>query len=131
MKYFDYIEEKLQGFIRKYYSLKTWNRKYVRELSKYLIENVIPNKTDKNKFRKEFSIPKDAKLIGIVGRLVPIKNHQLFLEIAEMIIKECSDVYFAIIGDGELKHNIEEEILSRNLSDRVFITGFIKDGAGR
>jgi len=33
-----------RAFIRKYYSLKTWNRKYVRQLSKYLIENVIPNK---------------------------------------------------------------------------------------
>ena len=43
---------KQRYIIRKYYSLKSWNRKYVRELSKYLIENVIPNKKE-NKDMKQ------------------------------------------------------------------------------
>jgi len=93
----------------------------------FQFENVIPSKTDKGKFREMHSIPKDAKLIGIIGRLVPIKNHQLFLEIAEKIIKKHTNVYFSIIGDGELRGNIEKEILTQKLSDRVFITGFIKN----
>ena len=78
-------------------------------------------------FRDKYNVPSEAKLIGIIGRLVPIKNHSLFLEIAESIAKVNQDVYFAIIGDGELREDIEKEIETRGLKDRVFITGFLKN----
>lgn len=93
----------------------------------FQFENVIPVETDKGKFRQMYSVPNDAKLIGIVGRLVPIKNHILFLDIAEKVINKHTNVYFSIIGDGELRKDIENKILTRNLGKRVFITGFIKD----
>lgn len=93
----------------------------------FQFQNVIPAETDKGVFRKEHNIPDKALLIGIIGRLVPIKNHKLFLSIAEEILKDHEDVYFAIIGDGELRKEIEREIELKRLSDRVFITGFIED----
>lgn len=93
----------------------------------FQFENVIPTKDDKSKFREKHNLSEDVKLIGIVGRLVPIKNHHLFLEIAEEIIKDHSNVYFPIIGDGELREDIEKEIVTRNLNERVFVTGFIKN----
>ncbi|MFA5498526.1 MAG: glycosyltransferase [Candidatus Cloacimonadia bacterium] len=78
-------------------------------------------------FRKEYNVPAVAKLIGIIGRLVPIKNHNLFLEIAENILKSHPDVYFAIIGDGELRADVEADIISKGLQDRIFITGFLQN----
>ena len=30
-------------------------------------------------FREEFGIPEDAPIVAIVGRIFPIKNHELFL----------------------------------------------------
>ena len=89
--------------------------------------NVIPSEEDRNKFRHKYNIPLDAKLIGIVGRLVPVKNHLLFLSIAQDILNEKDDVYFTLIGDGELREHLEQEIKQRNISDRVIITGFIED----
>ena len=38
-------------------------------------------------FRREYGIPDDVPLIGIVGRLVPVKNHRLFLEAAALLLK--------------------------------------------
>ena len=48
--------------------------------------------------------------IGIVGRLVPIKNHRLFLEAAAKVIQDnpALDLKFKIIGDGELRAELEE-----------------------
>lgn len=93
----------------------------------FQFQNVIPDEEERGKFRERFRVPDHAKLVGIVGRIVPIKNHQLFLEIAEEIVRQCEDVYFAIIGDGELREEIESEISKRNLDRKVFITGFIED----
>lgn len=90
-------------------------------------EDILPNKTDTGLFRKKYKIPIKADLIGIVGRLTPIKNHMLFLNICEEVLKKYQDVYFAIIGDGELKEQLEEEINKRGLKPNVFITGFIKN----
>lgn len=93
----------------------------------FQFDNIIPNELDKHKFREKYSIPRNAKLVGIVGRLVSIKNHYLFLDIAEKLLKKYSDIYFPIIGDGELRCDIEKEIESRKLGKNVFITGFIKE----
>ncbi|MBW6516385.1 MAG: glycosyltransferase family 4 protein [Candidatus Cloacimonetes bacterium] len=92
----------------------------------FQLDSVIPSTRDRNKFRSRYNIPADGVLIGIVGRLVPVKNHQLFLEIAHELLQK-RDIYFAIIGDGELRESLEEEIKKRNIAHRVLITGFIED----
>ncbi len=61
-------------------------------------------------FRTEYGIKDDEVAIGIIGRLVPIKNHSLFLK----GIKKVADVgnkqiRAFIIGDGELRQQIEKE----------------------
>jgi glycosyltransferase involved in cell wall biosynthesis len=50
----------------------------------------------------------DTLNIGIIGRLVPIKNHRLFLDAASIIIKDNPSlkVKFKVIGDGELKKDL-------------------------
>jgi glycosyltransferase involved in cell wall biosynthesis len=40
--------------------------------------------------------------VGIVGRLSPIKNHCLFLEVAARIAAVRPDVRFLVVGGGEL-----------------------------
>jgi glycosyltransferase involved in cell wall biosynthesis len=48
--------------------------------------------------------------IGIVGRLVPVKNHRLFLDAAAKFMQNNRNinVRFKIIGDGELRKNLKE-----------------------
>lgn len=90
-------------------------------------ENVIPSLSDIGKFRKKYSIPQEAKLIGIIGRLAPIKNHKLFIDIAERLLKKYDNLFFSIIGDGELNGYLQGEINRRNLNDKIIITGVIKN----
>ena len=70
--------------------------------------------------------------IGIVGRLVPIKNHRLFLEGAAKVIRDnpALDLRFKIIGDGELRAELEEFSRKLNLSSAVEFSGWQKDLSG-
>ena len=85
--------------------------------------------------REQYSLPAEAIIISIIGRLVPIKNHALFVEIAEQIIKQEDNVYFFLIGDGNQKQHIQQQLTQRRLAwqersaasnnARVFFTSWI------
>jgi glycosyltransferase involved in cell wall biosynthesis len=59
-------------------------------------------------FRSHYSINKDEVAIGIIGRLVPIKNHALFLEaLKNVMTRTTKKVRAFIIGDGEERDKLE------------------------
>lgn len=59
-------------------------------------------------FRAEFGVPGDAIAIGIIGRLVPVKNHYLFLKALKHVLENTSKKIKAfIIGDGETRADLE------------------------
>ncbi len=58
-------------------------------------------------FREQYKLANDEIAIGIIGRLVPIKNHQYFLESVKAIKeRNTKKLKFFIIGDGELKSEL-------------------------
>jgi glycosyltransferase involved in cell wall biosynthesis len=62
----------------------------------------------RQKFRNEFNLDNDEIAVGIIGRLVPVKNHEMFLNVAAQILKQTDKkVRFFIIGDGEERKKIE------------------------
>jgi len=74
------------------------------------LDNFIINQEEKrNKFRKEFGLDDDFVAIGIIGRLVPIKNHSLFLKGLKYVLNNTTVKLKAfIIGDGESRAAIEQ-----------------------
>ena len=76
------------------------------ELEKFLTDQDKKRK----RFREEFGIADHEVAIGITGRLVPIKNHFLFLEGLRYVISNSSKQIKAfIIGDGETRQAIEQK----------------------
>ena len=67
------------------------------------------NMQDKrSKFRVRYNIADDEIAIGIIGRLVPIKNHKLFIEACKIVLEKTQQkIRLLIIGDGEDRLNIE------------------------
>lgn len=67
------------------------------------------DKEDKRKaFRTKYNVADDEIAIGIVGRLVPIKNHELFLKAIHLVTQKTQrKIRVFIIGDGEQRQNIE------------------------
>jgi glycosyltransferase involved in cell wall biosynthesis len=78
-------------------------------------------------FRAKFGIDSTAPLIGIIGRLVPIKNHALFLQAAHIVRQSLPNAVFAIIGDGELRPEAEALVDSLDLRANVCFTSWQND----
>ena len=88
------------------------------------------NKTDnRNKTRSAFGLNDSEIAIAIVGRLAPIKNHDLFLKCASVIHEKTSKkvVYF-IVGGGEEFRSIEEKVNALKAKGiDIRMTSWIKD----
>ena len=70
--------------------------------------------------------------IGIIGRLVPIKNHLLFLNAAARIISGNPDtpLRFKVIGDGELRGPLERHAQNTGIGRYVDFLGWQEDLPG-
>ncbi|PKM44124.1 MAG: hypothetical protein CVV03_07985 [Firmicutes bacterium HGW-Firmicutes-8] len=90
----------------------------------YYIPNSVPDIKDKRKI----DIPlKEKQLlkVGIVGRLTHQKGHQYFLDAAKLIRDTIFNSNFYIIGDGELRGQLEEQTKKLKLQKNVTFTGFL------
>jgi len=62
-----------------------------------------------------------------IGRLVPQKNHELFLRAAAELVREIPRQRFIIVGDGPLRADLERQAAEVGLADRVTFTGERRD----
>jgi glycosyltransferase involved in cell wall biosynthesis len=83
----------------------------------------------KGQFRRCLGINNDTLLIGIIGRLAPIKNHRMFLEVAKVFGDKYpnSKTKFIIVGDGELRKELELLTIRLGLQNIVYFLGWVKD----
>ena len=60
---------------------------------------------------------------GNVGAFLPVKNHELLIAIFEVIYRKNKDAYFILVGDGELRNNIEQLVHEKGMDDCCLFTG--------
>jgi glycosyltransferase involved in cell wall biosynthesis len=75
----------------------------------------------------------DPLIIGIVGRLVPVKRVDLFLEIAKSVLSQQSAAakpIFRVIGDGPLRSQMESLADRLDIANQVDFMGHV-DNAER
>lgn len=84
-----------------------------------VLYNVV-NKKEIIKKTSEYKCNKEYDLI-FLGRLIDLKNPHRFIE----IIKEIKNIKVAIVGDGELKEEIEKLIKVNKLTKNVDLYGFV------
>lgn len=87
--------------------------------------NDVSDINEINKFKK-FYFDKNSLVVTFVGRLTEVKGIFNLVEIAKRIIKINDNVKFLVIGEGELKSYIEDEIVKSNLNN-IKLLGFKKD----
>ena len=142
-EFYKFIERKLAKRSSKIIAISKLQKQELVEKYKICSEEqtvVIPlgfdlsrfqtNQEEKRKiFRNEWNINKDEIAIGIIGRLVPIKDHHFFIDVIQEIVKyNHTNIRFFIIGDGEYKENIINYVKTKNLpftfqkGDRSLIT---------
>lgn len=77
--------------------------------------------------RNELNIDESDIVIVSTGRITKDKGYEILLDIIKNVNKK--QVKFLIVGDGDYKKTMEEEINSYGLSDNVIFTGYRKDVA--
>ncbi|MDP3703696.1 MAG: glycosyltransferase [Candidatus Omnitrophota bacterium] len=77
--------------------------------------------------RHSLRLPPTAPLVGIVGRLVPIKQHELFLRAARRLAYADPSMRFVVVGDGERREQLVSMTQALGLEDRVRFLGWRLD----
>jgi len=96
---------------------------------------VIPNGFDTQQFhpdltvraslRKDWQIPEDAVLVGLVARVDPMKDHTTFLCAAQQVAESRQNVYFLLVGKDT--QTLAPVVEAKGLTDRVRALGYRSD----
>jgi len=71
--------------------------------------------------------PNNELLLGTVGRLVPAKNHMRLLDMAVLLKDQMPRFKLVLVGDGELRTDLELALKQKGLQDDVIIAGARSD----
>ena len=87
------------------------------------------NEEWREKLRSEMGIMSHQRLIGIVGRLTPMKDHPTFLRAAALVARDLENVRFVCVGDGPADYAEKLRALSKELGieERVIWLGARQD----
>ena len=83
------------------------------------------SQSNRTEVRKELGISADARVVGTVGRLEPVKNHRLLIRAIQPHLR--SDVQLVIVGDGSERAAIEHQIRVAGLSAYAHLVGTRRD----
>ncbi|MGN1313721.1 MAG: glycosyltransferase family 1 protein [Lachnospiraceae bacterium] len=96
----------------------------------------VPNAIDTTEFSFDEGMRKkmrsrwkveEAHVYGHVGNFVYAKNHDFLLDVFHKISESDNQAVLFLVGDGELREEIEKKIKRAGLEDRVILTGRRKD----
>jgi glycosyltransferase involved in cell wall biosynthesis len=86
------------------------------------VSSFYPDPSAGQRVRVEWGFTAEERLIGLVGRLDPIKDHVCFLKSAARLAKEQPQARFVCIGDGPAEYKVKLEALSHELGLQQKVT---------
>lgn len=81
----------------------------------------------REKMRGELGIGSNTLVIGHVGNYMSVKNHAFMIELFAKVVEKHPDSILMLVGDGALREQMEQQIETLGLRDRVFLTGVRHD----
>ncbi|MHB1393730.1 MAG: glycosyltransferase [Clostridia bacterium] len=80
---------------------------------------------ERDHVRQSWGIEAEEIVVGIVARLTGVKGHKHFIDAAEIISRDNTNVKFVIAGTGPKEQELKDLAAQRGLTDQVVFTGFI------
>ena len=83
-------------------------------------------KTTENQeaLKTSLNIETNELVFGTVARLVPIKNQKMMLKAFADVCKNTPNVKLLVVGDGELRGDLEKQAEQLGIKDKVIFTGY-------
>lgn len=91
------------------------------------LSRLTADKEGVQKVRRRLDVPPDGKVVGMMARLFPVKNHAMFLQAAALINQVIPDTRFALVGDGPLRSQLEDMNQELGLASKVTLFGEQRD----
>ena len=98
---------------------------YVTVYSGMDLGKFIDERTSSHQAKRDISLPADAKVVGKVARLFPLKGYEYFISASKYISECVQNVYFLIVGDGILRRQLENMVRQVGLKDRFIFAGLV------
>lgn len=91
------------------------------------VERFAFNEETRREVRAELDIADDALVIGHVGRLSEEKNHKFLLDVFEQYIQLHPNTVLLLVGEGDLRPELEAIVKAKGLADKVIFVGKTND----
>lgn len=82
---------------------------------------------NRRKVRREFGIVDEQFVVGHIGRFNQQKNHKFLIEVFAEVLKQKPNALLMLVGDGEKKNEIKEQIKALGIEESVIFTGIRSD----
>jgi len=84
-------------------------------------------KIDPDSKKQSLGLTQDSRVIGIVARLDPVKNHAMLFRAFKRILNVIPDTYLLIVGDGPEEKRLKLLVESLDITDKTLFLGARKD----
>jgi len=83
----------------------------------------------RGRFREKLGVGDETILVGIIGRLVPIKNHEMFFKAIRLFLtaNPAINMKIVVVGDGECRQQLEAYCREQDLTRHVVFWGWIQN----
>lgn len=88
------------------------------------VETYVFNEARRNEIRKALGI-EDKFVVGHVGSFTYPKNHKFLIDVFYQVQMQNKNSILLLVGDGELIPQIEKQINSLGIKDKVIFTGVV------
>lgn len=91
------------------------------------LENEI-NYVSKEEFLSRYNINGEGKtIVGIMGRLDIVKDHETFIRAAKKVLESRKDVIFLIAGEGNEEKRLKSLTKELGIEEYVYFLGFVEE----
>jgi glycosyltransferase involved in cell wall biosynthesis len=82
---------------------------------------------DASALKQSFDIPRESLVLGTISRLEPIKNQKIMIKAFKQIKERFTNCHLLLVGDGDIRRELEQLAESLGLSKSITFTGFQSD----
>ena len=87
------------------------------------VERFVGGADKRRAAREALNLVEQDLVIGCVGRLVELKNHRRMIEVMPELLQSFRHLKLVILGDGELRSELNELVANLKLSESVILAG--------
>lgn len=87
--------------------------------------NKILKIEEKEEIKEKLAIPKDAFILGSLGRIAEEKNFSESLRIFKKVLIKSSNIYYIIVGGGDYLDELKDEAKKLDIEEKVIFTGMV------